>query len=164
MGNRFTCASVPGTVDVKLSNQATSTLMCALALAGRGRATTPWERKLMYWLVQHDQERIGVGTVGFDVAELGWTADDFDHQRAFVLGWLDAALAGAGRDELPHAPSGTWLDDCLRQLRALVAAFPREAVALPSPDAWVPDEEPPHGRCELHGVDLHESGCIVCNG
>jgi len=27
MGNRFTCASVPGAVDVTLINQATSTLL-----------------------------------------------------------------------------------------------------------------------------------------
>ena len=67
MGNTITSSCVPGAAPLHLSNGLTSVLFDVLALAGTDHAATAWEKALIYWLVQHDQSRIGLGVVGFDV-------------------------------------------------------------------------------------------------
>ena len=163
MGNTITSEHVPGSASLHMSNGLTSVVTDMLVLVGCDRAQTDWERKFVYWLVCHDQSRIGSGVVGFDVAQMGWTRDDFEAERRFVLELVDAAIAKRGWERLPYSPREDWALDALGQLRTLVSAFTADAIGKVREDDWVPAELPLHGTCEVHGVYLHEVGCIICN-
>jgi hypothetical protein len=163
VANQITSERSTGSVSLRLSNTLTSVLLDVLVLAGADRAKTPWEKKLVYWLVCHDQSRIGLGVVGFDIAQMGWTRDDFAAERQFVLDLIDAARGRHGWERLPFTPREEGLFGALGHLRELVSAFPIEAVGPVGDNAWVPDELPVNGSCGVHRVFLHESGCILCN-
>jgi hypothetical protein len=159
MANIVTSKRVPGTTPLSMSNGLTDVFFDVLTLAGRDRATTTWEQQFLYWLVLHDQSRSGRGCVGFDVEQMGWTRDDFEAQKRFVLAIIDAARAKSGWRELcftPHDDILTTLD----QFRAMVEAFPIEATGAETDREW---ESPTHGMCEKHRVYRHEVGCIICN-
>lgn len=51
----------------------------------------------------------------------------------------------------------------LTKLREMVVAFPMSAIPGSDVYAWKPDELPLEGECEVHGVYLHDLGCILCN-
>lgn len=149
---------------VRLSNSLTSVLFDVLAIAGCDLAQTPWQRRFAYWLVEHDQVRCGLGCAGFDVAELGWTVDDFAQQQQFVLAVIDAAYTRHGWQRLPFSPNRPALvEAALLALRALVSDYsPRDIAPLPD-RAWVPSQDPDYGQCEVHQIYLHETGCLLCN-
>lgn len=146
-----------------MSNARTAVVLDVLALAACDLATTDWQKRFAYWIVQHDQSRVGLGVVGFDVAVMGWTTEHFDQQHAFVLAVIDAALAKHAWDRLPFVPTDESVLPPLTKLRHLVAAFTREHVRPASETDWSPDELPTYGTCSSHRVYVHETGCIVCN-
>jgi hypothetical protein len=151
-----------GAAPLDLSNGLTSALVDVLSLAASDLAATPWELRLAYWIVQHDQIRTGLGSVGFDVSELGWTTAGFEAEQRFVLGLIDAAFARQGWDRLPFVPDEDRLFAALRRLRELVAQLSPDIVGVASSRAWLP-EELPDERCPRHAVFLHELGCVLCN-
>ena len=164
MGNLITSKRVPGSAPVDMSNGLTSVFFDVLALAGSALAETPWEERLVYWLVGHDQSFLGLGCVGFDVADMGWTAEGLDAQKAFVFKVVDAAQARRGWEHLRYKPRPESIAEALEGFRRLVAEFPAQAAGRPVYDQWLPDEAPRFGRCERHGVFLHEHfDCIICN-
>lgn len=163
MGTVLTSERVLGTSPIQMSNGLTSVLFDVLCLAACSLADSDWEQRLAYFLVQHDQSRVGLGCADLDIAELGWTADTFELEKRFVLTVVDAALAKSGWKRLGFEPRLESILPTLDRLREMVVAFP--ASAIPGPDVykWKPDELPPGGKCEVHGVYLHELGCILCN-
>jgi hypothetical protein len=163
VGNQITSERVPGAPELDMSNGLTAVFLDVLALAGSDLATDEWERAFVYWLVQHDQERTGLGSVGFDVGDMGWTEARFEAQRTFILRVIDGALARTRWDELPFVPGEELVLPALRAFRLLVEQFPATAITTPSSDAWVPGDPPEYGACARHRVFLHETGCIVCN-
>jgi hypothetical protein len=164
MGNMITSERVPGSEPVYMSNGLTSVFFDVLALAGSALAETEWEQRLAYWLVSHDQSLVGIGCVGFDVADMGWTAERLDAQKAFVFELVDAAQARRGWEHLRYSPRPEAIGEALEGFRRLVADFPAQAVGRPVHDQWTPGELPRFGTCERHGVFLHEYfHCIICN-
>jgi hypothetical protein len=146
-----------------MSNGTTAVFFDIVALAGSELARTPWQRKLVYWLIRHDQSRIGSGCAGFDVGDFGFTPDDFDAQKRFALDLVDAAANKHGWERLPFEPDCDYVTYALSQFRSLVERLRVEHVAPATPDHWCSDELPSLGLCEVHRVFLHEAGCIVCN-
>ncbi|MCP3098033.1 hypothetical protein LZ198_03980 [Myxococcus sp. K15C18031901] len=166
MGDTISSRLGPGAPSLHLGNGALSVFFDVLAVAVMPRARTDWELRLARWIVESDQLLLGLGTVGFDVSELGWTAPDFEAQQRFLVALLDAALDREGWEHLPPAlrQGSPRLTELLWQVRDMVARFPREVVPLPEGDdfRW-PCGPPEDGRCELHQVYLHATGCILCN-
>jgi len=122
MANSFTSARDPGAVPVRMSNGRTAVVFDTVAIAGCARARTDWERAAMLWLIEHDQTLIGLGMAGFDVGELGWTAEGFREQHAFLVAVLDDAASGVGWERLPFEP-GEGVAPVIRELRDLVSRF-----------------------------------------
>jgi len=163
MANCFTSDRDPGAATVRMSNGATAVLFDTMAIAGCARARTDWERAAMQWLIERDQARIGLGMAGFDVRQLGWTAEAFGEQRAFLLAVLDDAASGVGWERLPFQP-GEGVAALIRELRDLVARFTSAMIVEGDDPANVSVTALPEaGTCEVHGTYLHELGCIVCN-
>jgi hypothetical protein len=148
---------------VRLSNGLTATLLNLLAIAGCERAASEWERALVYWIVEHDQSCIGGGFAGFAVDDLGWTKEDFHNERRFVLAIIEAAMSPRGWERMPYTltPDGNLImRESLLRLHEMVSML----TAATEPGAkWTPSRQPIHGICDVHGVYLHEHGCIVCN-
>jgi hypothetical protein len=163
VGNRIASKSSPGAASLKMSNGLTAVFLDVLVLTGMDAAKDPWERGLVYWLAQHDQSRCGVGSVGFDIAQMGWTEAGFDREKGFVFAMIDAALQRHGWDRLPFVPDEDWLFPTLLHFRRLVECFPATAIGSSPPTEWEPGEVPTFGSCEVHRVFLHETGCIICN-
>lgn len=163
MGNIITNKRVAGSVPLDMSNARTAVMFDVLAIATCDLAESEWQRKLAYWVVQHDQSRIGLGAVGFDIAVMGWTTEHFEQQHQFVLTVLDAALAKHGWERFPLTSTEEVVFHPLKRLRGLVSTFRREHIRPASETDWTPDELPPNGLCASHRVYLHELGCIVCN-
>ncbi|AKQ68300.1 hypothetical protein A176_005212 [Myxococcus hansupus] len=162
MGNVVTSRLEPGAPDLRMSNGLTAVFFDVLSLAASRHARTPWELRLAQWLVEHDAERSGLGVVGFDVSELGWTLESFEAQRNFLLQLIDAALAREGWERLPFQPLESSLFPVLTQFRERVASLPRQDICVEE-SAWIPEDPPACGRCEVHQVYLHALGCILCN-
>lgn len=160
----ITNTRVAGSVPLDISNARTAVLFDVLALATCDLAESEWQRKLAYWVLQHDQSRIGLGAVGFDIAVMGSTTEHFEQQHQFVLTVLDAALSKHGWERLPFTPTEEGVfPPPLKRLRELVSTFGREHIRPASETDWTPDELPRNGLCASHRVYLHEFGCIVCN-
>lgn len=117
------------------------------------------------WLAESDQTVMGLGMVGFDVSELGWTAEAFDAQKRFLLEVIDAALAREGWERLPfELDAAPWVVTLLGKVREMVERLPRESIPTPNIKPWRWHEGlPEYGLCELHHVYLHAAGCILCN-
>ena len=163
MANSFTSARDPGAVPVRMSNGRTAVVFDTVAIAGCARARTDWERAAMLWLIEHDQTLIGLGMAGFDVGELGWTAEGFREQHAFLVAVLDDAASGVGWERLPFEP-GEGVAPVIRELRDLVSRFTSAMIVDGDGAAGASVTALPEaGTCEVHGTYLHELGCIVCN-
>lgn len=163
VANQITNNRVPGSIPLRMSNGLTAVFFDVLVLAGSDLARTPWEKKLVYWLVQHDPARSGLGVLGFDVAAMGWTRDNFEREKRFVLSIIDAAHRRHGWDRLPFSPRERDLFDALERLRGFVEEFSPDALDQLPDGTWIPDELPDERLCKAHRVYLHETGCIVCN-
>jgi hypothetical protein len=145
-----------------MNNGLTAAFFNVLVIAGTQLAERDWEKRLVFWMAQHDQSLVGLGTVGFDVADMGWTIDDFSRQKRFVLSLIEAAATGWVWDKLPFKPREDWLPDSLRHFGMLVHDFEPSGIKA-SGITWRPSDLPTHGICEIHQAYLHERGCIICN-
>jgi hypothetical protein len=158
MGNLIT-NNKAGDLDLKLSNGGTSVLLSVLLLSGSDLAETEWEKELVTWLAGRDQNILGLGVVGFDIAEFAWSKADFPAQKAFLLKMIDLALTKHRWDALDYDPP--YAQDYLRDFRKLVEAYLAEYVEQKEWDWWLKPEE--FAKCPKHLVFMHEEGCTICN-
>lgn len=164
MANLLTNDASPTSKPLSMSNALTQVFFDVLALSGCDLATTPWETKLVYWLVQHDQTRCGSGTIGFDVSAMGWTNDGFESEQRFVSAMIEAALRQHGWERLPYKPHQDLVFHALRTFLRLIHEFPISALDGSAGDDWSPVDAPDGRVCDKHRIYLHESGCRICNG
>lgn len=98
MGNRFTARGSSAERDeLKLSNGGTDTRF----QAGCDLAKTAWEQNLVLYFA--DGHRLGMGTSGFDLGDLPWTAN-WPAEKAFFLRVVDTAASRYGWDRLRYDP------------------------------------------------------------
>lgn len=155
MANRFG----GGGRDLKLSNARTDIFLALLQFPLSDLATAPWQRALAQWVAWHDQNLVGVGTVGFDLDELAW--EDFPAEQAFLLSVVDAALAGHRWAETCY--EAALLEPALQAYRAIVAAFtPGPSPTTPSNYGW-PASDEVDTICPVHRIHCSDLGrCRVC--
>ena len=61
---------------IRMSNGATDVFINVLAISGSALAETEQEKRLIVWLSEKDQ-KVGRGTVGFDIVEMPWQKETF---------------------------------------------------------------------------------------
>ena len=146
-----------------MSNGLTEAFVEVLALSGSHLAHTEWEIDAIVWLAAHDQAVMGLGMVGFDVADLSWTADHLANEKAFLFRVIDGASMRYAWDRLSYEPYIEWLFPRLEAFRRLIDALTVEEVRPRSGrDDWGLLRHD-RARCPRHEVYLHAAGCIVCN-
>lgn len=156
MGNCFTAKGVDDCV--RMSNGATSVFCDVMALAGSPVAATPWQQRLILHFC--DSERVGLGTSGFDLAELPWTRG-WSAEKDFFLRVIDLAAARYGWDELHYEPH---VDEPLSAYRKMLVAFTPSPAAKSMGDWTEPPEAYEVDLCARHAVFRGEYGCRLCDG
>ena len=102
----------PG-AELLVSRDAAAELLREVAAAAELTAQARWEHELVSWL-----DRCGASGHSFDVSDIAWTPDHFEHQRGFLV---DAVQRAAGNSQ--HARV------LLRWCR-MIEAYPRESVQV----------------------------------
>ena len=158
MANYVQYRARPDLPDVTMSNSVTSAFISVLAIASTRLAVSPTQERLAAWLASRDQSVLGLGCVGFDLADLPWRTETFPEDKAFLI----AATAGAqnqlGWDVLGYTPHTAAFFAKLGEFRRLL-----EQLALADLLPSETDDLAPFTKCQKHGVYLHGAGCVVCN-
>jgi hypothetical protein len=151
-----------GAGRLRLSNGATDVLLSVLQFALSDLADSRWERALAQWVAWHDQNLVGRGCVGFDLAEISWDEREFPAQKAFLLRVIDTARARYRWDELCYdAPDA---DRHLREYRDIVERFDLPARHGPSRRWGWPGAADGETLCPTHRVHCSDLGwCRVCD-
>lgn len=99
--------------ELLVSPEVAGEVLRAVAEAARPEARARWEQELVSWL-----ERCAAAGQAIDVADIAWTPDHFERQRAFLTGAIRRAEATS-----PHGRAlGRWCQ--------MIEAHPRESVQV----------------------------------
>lgn len=90
MGNGFVNSREKKVIP--FSNSVTHPLYCGLLIEGSALSVTEWEKRLMTWIAEKNQNLVGLGLVGVDVCNLAWTESEFDLQKKFLLKIISLTL------------------------------------------------------------------------
>lgn len=145
-----------------MSNGGTSVFINALALSGSHLALDDFEIELISWIVARDQNVSGIGTVGFDLQEMPWSQDEdiFQQQKDFVLKIIQRAKTEQDLQALSY--NAEFLHNFLERFESMINSFLLENVNAEDSPLSIPTENN-HLKCDVHGVFLHEQGCVICN-
>ncbi|MFF4220256.1 hypothetical protein [Streptomyces nondiastaticus] len=164
MGNVFGSGGTGD--DLYLSNGGTAAFLDALWLAVSELARRPWDFRFAALLALQDQNVMGRGVVGFDLADIDWGDTPAERARAkeFVLSVIDLALERHRWDELTYEPP--YVPGYLQRYRAMAEAFtppprPADEDVFPGPDSAAT------ASCVRHRVlDAlpYWEGCVFCTG
>ncbi len=163
MANRITCNARPELPAIQMQNGLTDVFMEVLAIAGSALAQTRSEQAFASWIASRDQAVLGLGAVGFDIAEMPWHVATFAEDRNFLIRAITAAESKVGWEKLGYEPKEDWLMPCLTRLRTLVSAFGPHNIGASGTAIHSTFSESDLGRCEKHGIIMHAYGCPVCN-
>ena len=151
-----------------MSNGATAVFINVLVLSGSALAQTDEEKQMIVWLAEKNQFIIGLGTVGFAVAEMPWSKECFASQRTFMLRTVDAACAKLRWELLDYVPREDYICACLAQFRQYIERMTEDDIIEQTRTEWLNDAgagDPIRcgfPRCEKHGTLLAWCGCQVC--
>jgi len=101
------------TAELLVSREVAAQLLREVAAAAGPAARARWEHELVSWL-----ERCAASGASFDVSDIAWTPDHFEHQRSFLL------------DAVQRAAIGSRHRHTLLRWRAMIEAHPRDSVQV----------------------------------
>jgi hypothetical protein len=149
-----------------MSNGSTAVFVQVLMLAVSDLVDQPWDYRFAGFLNLRDQNVVGGGTVGFDLADVNWGTSPQQCVRSkdFVLRVTRLALTRHRWAELGFDPPFT--EDKLREFQAMVKAYvpsprPTAGRRFPGPD------EAARASCVRHRVlngHPYWAGCVFCHG
>jgi hypothetical protein len=171
VGNIISADHDPTAADVMMSNGLTSVFLDVVLLSGSDLARTDPEVVTVVSLAERDQSIPGLGIVGFDVSELGWTPDRFAEHKQFLPRMVDGAVAGQRWDVLAYEPNIDRLLPSLAEFRELIERFPVSACPQgPFTSPWSTlGLRSNRAMCPRHAVFLHNLNvddarcCQLCN-
>ena len=146
-----------------MQNGLTDVFMEVLAIAGSALAQTRSEQAFASWIASRDQAVLGLGAVGFDIAEMPWHVATFAEDRNFLIRAITAAESKVSWEKLGYEPKEDWLMPCLMRLRMLVSVFGSHDIRASGTAIHSTFSESALSRCETHGIIMHADGCPVCN-
>lgn len=159
-----------GDKDLMMSNGLTAAFIDVLVLSGSRIAVSDSEKRFMVWLAEHDQSRVGGGTVGFEISEMPWNKADFPECKAFLLNAVKFAEQRLGWEVLDYSPNEKTLFPALKKFAELITDFSVKDINPDGYEEWLAassGEYDPmqkgYPKCEKHGVYLSCYGCHICN-
>ena len=152
-----------------ISNGLTDVFINVLVLSGSRLAETVDEKRLIVWLAEKDQSKVGMGTVGFDIGEMPWNADSFGESKTFLLNVIHGAENRLGWETLDYSPNEEMIFPVLKKFAELISVFSVEDIVRGCLEEWLgaAEEHDPvrcgFPKCEKHGALLSCFGCQICN-
>ena len=153
---------------INIPDRGAEALINILVLAASALAETDSQKRLAVWLAEHDR-MLGIGDVGFYLADMPWDAESFEQDRQFMVRVTDAASQKTGWEALEYRPNADHLMPMLGWFRKSFVRLKPADVDLNALENWLDDmdDDDPvfHGfpRCQRHGVYLTWFGCHLCN-
>lgn len=153
--------------DLPMSNGLTGVFLDVLVLSGSALARTDSERRLVVWLAEKDQSRMGYGAIGFDLTEMPWTLDTFEADKNFLLQAVAAARDRLNWEKLDYRPNEEMLYPCLDRFSELISSFSQ--VQPGALEEWLAESDASDPvmsgfpRCPKHQTLLSIFGCHICN-
>lgn len=154
---------------IHMSNGLTDVFFNVLVLSGSSLARSVSEKQLVVWLAEHDQSRVGLGSVGFDLLEMPWTPENFERDKAFLLQTVSAARNRLNWEKLDYHPNEETLFPCLDGFARLVSEMDASRIQPENLRAWLAQSSAadPIKRgfplCPRHQTLLSIFGCHICN-
>ena len=167
MGNLITNDKVNPDHYIQMSNGLTSVFFDLLTLSASSLAKNNWEIETAIWFAEHDQGVIGLGIVGFDVADMGWEKHFFSEQKKFIISVTKDAMNGHSWNKLSYEPRPEVICKALEDFYNLIFSF-QEVHMTGEPRSWYVKPDPPFEKCLIHQVYLHRLGknplecCLLC--
>lgn len=152
-----------------MSNGLTDVFINVLSLSGSKLAQTIDEKRLIVWLAEKDQSKIGSGTVGFDICEMPWNLQTFEENKQFLLRVITSAENKTDWERLSYPPNEELLFPCLKQFASLVSQMTKDEVQPNILEEWIDaaqDDDPVlcgFPVCPKHNCLLTTFGCQICN-
>ncbi|MGO4530453.1 hypothetical protein AB4Z30_15330 [Paenibacillus sp. 2TAF8] len=158
--------------SLRMTNTATSVFIEILVLSGSRLAKTNREKEFVIWLAQRDQNRVGRGTVGFELNEMPWLKKDVALMKQFMVNVIHGAMNKSGWHLLDYEPGEEWCHTTLQHFLMIIQTFTAKDIDEQSYLEWISSDEEDeyeptvpvgHPKCNQHGVYLSCFGCVICN-
>ncbi len=155
--------------DIQMSNGLTDVFFNVLVLSGSALARTDSERRLVVWLAEKDQSRMGYGAIGFDLFEIPWALDTFEVDKNFLLQAVAAARNWLNWEKLGYHPNEDALFPCLDQFAKLISGIDIDKIQPNSLEEWLAEADASDPvmcgfpMCPKHQALLSVFGCHICN-
>ncbi|MHC1686077.1 MAG: hypothetical protein AB6733_24635 [Clostridiaceae bacterium] len=156
-------------IGIHMSNGATSVFISVIGLSGSRLAKADNEKRLIVWLMEKDQSKVGIGTVGFSLSEMPWTKDKFDYEKTFLLNVIGSVKKKLGWDTLDYNPSEEIIFPIIDKFYEMVELFSSKDIDEEAIKEWLEasdNTEPMFNDfplCEKHKILLTCFGCHACN-
>jgi len=156
-------------MNVHMSNGATSVFITVLGLSGTRLAKTDDEKKLLVWILEKDQSKRGIGTVGFAISEMPWVKENFENQKTFMLEVVKGVKEKLGWETLDYTPNEEIIFPFMDTFSNIIKELKKEDIDENVIEEWekaCEDSEPVFNGypvCKEHNVLLTIFGCHVCN-
>lgn len=154
---------------ISMSNGLTDVFIDVLILAGSRLAETVDEKRLIVWLAEKDQSKVGMGTVGFDIREMPWNIERFEESRRFMMKTIELAESRTDWDKLNYAPNEKLLFPALNKFSEMISEVVAKDIIQNALGDWLgaADKDDPvflgFPKCGKHGTLLSCYGCHLCN-
>lgn len=154
---------------ISMSNGLTDVFINVLMLSGSRLAETVDEKRLIVWLAERDQSRVGIGTVGFDIREMPWNINRFEENRRFMLKTVGLAHTKTDWNKLDYAPNEKLLFPVLNKFSDMLSKLTAKDIDPNALGEWLADanfDDPikcGFPKCEKHSTLLSCFGCQICN-
>lgn len=155
--------------DIPMSNGLTSVFLEVLILSGSMLARTMEEKRLIVWLAERDQSRVGLGTVGFDLCDMPWNSETFEEDKAFLLQAVSRAKERLGWKQLGYSPNEAILFPCLDRFAERISRMDAAEIRSEIVREWLTETDAfdpvlcGFPTCPEHHTLLTIFGCYICN-
>lgn len=161
MGNGFSNIKADNAFFI-VSNGGTDVLFDTLSLSSSSIAKNDWEKHLACWFAGHDQRFLGRGIAGSDIDDIGWTKEDFNSEKSFILRCINLAKSKYRWNELEYPP-GNNIFTYLEEFETLVQLYQKGF--LENNNIWsdkLVEGNMKYTLCPEHKVYIHIYGCRFC--
>jgi len=155
--------------DIHMSNGATSVFITVLGLSGTRLTKTDDEKKLLVWILEKDQSKCGIGTVGFSISEMPWIKENFECQQTFMLEVTMGVKEKLGWETLDYTPNEERIFPLIDTFYDMIKELTKDDIDEEEIEEWersCEDNEPLNNGypvCDEHYIFLTIFGCHVCN-
>lgn len=154
---------------ISMSNGLTDVFISVLVLSGSRLAETVDEKRLIVWLAEKDQSKVGMGTVGFDIREMPWNINRFEESCRFMRETVVLAKNKTDWDKLDYTPNDELLFPVLNKFSDMLSKLAAKDIDPSALGEWLADADSDDPvflgfpKCEKHGALLSCFGCQLCN-